>query len=198
MKQLEKLTVSTTPPYDPLQSFVRDNHIAIKGLSGKLLSNYVFDAKDVFKIKGSTWGNGHPDWLRYSEPDSFTASAITRLLDNVADLVGKTVCDELCYSISGENWHYGSPLNPTDTRRLTGGSSSGSCSATAGGLVDFAIGSDCLGSVRVPASYNRIIGIRPSYERIQNDGEAPYCKSMDVLGFVASEKKSFKMLQKCY
>lgn len=192
MKQLEKLTVSTTPPYDPLQSFVRDNHIAIKGLSGKSLSNYVFGAKDVFRIKGSTWGNGHPDWLRYSEPDSFTASAITKLLDNGADLVGKTVCDELCYSISGENWHYGSPLNPTDTRRLTGGSSSGSCSATAGGLVDFAIGSDCLGSVRVPASYNGIIGIRPSYERIQNDGEAPYCKSMDVLGFVASEKQVFQ------
>lgn len=192
MKNLEKLSVSTIPPYDPLQSFVRDNHIAIKGLKGKRLSNYVFGAKDVFKIKGTTWGNGHPDWLRYSQPDDFTASAILTLLDAGADLVGKTICDELCYSISGENWHYGSPLNPTDTRRLTGGSSSGSCSATAGGLVDFAIGSDCLGSVRVPASYNGIIGLRPSYERIQNDGEAPYCKSMDVLGFVASEKEVFQ------
>ncbi|GEK92171.1 amidase [Alkalibacterium kapii] len=192
MRNLEKVAVSNTPPYDPLQAFVRDNHIAMKGLKGKPLSNYVFAAKDVFKVKGSTWGNGHPDWLRFSEPDDFTASAIMKLLDAGADLVGKTVCDELCYSISGENWHYGSPLNPNDTRRLTGGSSSGSCAATAGGLVDFAIGSDCLGSVRVPASYNGIIGLRPTYERIENDGEAPYCESMDVLGFVASEKQVFQ------
>ncbi|MDN6193770.1 MAG: amidase [Alkalibacterium sp.] len=192
MKNLEKLSVSTVAPYDPLQAFVRDNHIAMKGLKSGQLSDYVFAAKDVFKVKGSTWGNGHPDWLRFSEPDEFTASAITKLLDQGSDLVGKTICDELCYSISGENWHYGSPLNPNDTRRLTGGSSSGSCAATAGGLVDFAIGSDCLGSVRVPASYNGIIGLRPSYERIKNDGEAPYCESMDVLGFVASEKKVFQ------
>ena len=192
MKNLEKLSVSTIPPYDALQAFVRDNHIAMKGREEGSLSKYTFAAKDVFKIKGSTWGNGHPDWLRYSEPDGFTASAIINLLEVGADLVGKTVCDELCYSISGENWHYGSPLNPTDTRRLAGGSSSGSCAATAGGLVDFALGSDCLGSVRVPASYNGVIGMRPSYERIQNDGEAPYCKSMDVLGFVASEKQVFQ------
>lgn len=192
MRNLTKLSVSKAPPYDPLQAFVRDNHIAVEGLNKGPLSKYVFGAKDVFKIKGSTWGNGHPDWLRYSEPDDFTASAIMTLLEAGADLVGKTVCDELCYSISGENWNYGSPLNPVDTRRLTGGSSSGSCAATAGGLVDFAIGSDCLGSVRVPAAYNGVIGMRPSYERIQNDGEAPYCKSMDVLGFVALEKQVFQ------
>lgn len=192
LTDLTKLSVSNTAPYDPLQAFVRENHIAIEGLHEGPLSDYVFGAKDVFKIKGSTWGNGHPDWLRYSEPDEFTASAITNLLEAGADLVGKTVCDELCYSISGENWNYGSPLNPTDTRRLTGGSSSGSCAATAGGLVDFAIGSDCLGSVRVPAAYNGVIGMRPSFERIQNDGEAPYCKSMDVLGYVASKKEVFR------
>ncbi|MGO1919181.1 MAG: amidase family protein, partial [Alkalibacterium gilvum] len=120
MKNLEKLSVSTVAPYDPLQAFVRDNHIAMKGLKSGQLSDYVFAAKDVFKVKGSTWGNGHPDWLRFSEPDEFTASAITKLLDQGSDLVGKTICDELCYSISGENWHYGSPLNPNDTRRLTG------------------------------------------------------------------------------
>lgn len=192
MNELTKLSVSNTPPYDALQAFVRDNHIAIAGREEGPLSKYVFGAKDVFKVKGSTWGNGHPDWLRYSPPDDFTASAIVTLLESGADLVGKTICDELCYSISGENWHYGSPLNPADTRRLTGGSSSGSCSATAGGLVDFAIGSDCLGSVRVPAAYNGVIGMRPSLGRIQNDGEAPYCKSMDVLGYVASQKQVFR------
>lgn len=115
-----------------------------------------------------------------------------KLLDNGADLVGKTVCDELCYSISGENWNYGSPINPHDVRRYTGGSSSGACAAVAGGLVDFSIGSDCLGSVRVPAAYNGLIGMRPSYKRVDNGGEAPYCESMDVLGFVATESEIFR------
>ena len=141
---------------------------------------------------GSTYGNGHPEWLRTNAPDDFTSSTITKLLEEGADLVGKTVCDELCYSISGENWNYGSPINPLDLRRFSGGSSSGSAVATSAGLVDFAIGSDCLGSVRVPASYTGIFGMRPTYARVPNDGEAPYCKSMDVLGYMASCPDIFK------
>jgi amidase len=152
----------------------------------------VFAIKDVFKVKGSTYSNGHPLWLKTHDPDDFTASSVTTLLDNGADLVGKTVCDELCYSISGENWNYGAPLNPHDLRRYTGGSSSGSAAATAGGLVDFATGSDCLGSVRVPASYNGLLGMRPTLKRVKNDGEAPYSETMDVLGYVASDPNVFK------
>lgn len=186
-----RLSVSPTPPYDPLQAFVRDNHIALEGAKEGSLKDYVFAAKDVFMIKGSTVGNGHPDWLKSHGPDPFTSSAITKLLDEGADLVGKTICDELCYSISGENWHYGSPINPHDVRRFTGGSSSGSGAATAGGLVDFALGSDCLGSVRMPAAYNGLLGMRPTYQRVANDGEAPYCISMDVLGYVAKDPDVF-------
>lgn len=187
----ERLSVAPTPPYDPLQSFVRENHIALTGSGKGKLADLAFAAKDVFAIKGSTFGNGHPKWLETHEPDTFTASAITKLLRNGADLVGKTICDELCFSISGENWHYGSPLNPHDARRYAGGSSSGTGAATGGGLVDFAIGSDCLGSVRVPASYNGVFGMRPTYKRVPNDGEAPYCESMDVLGYVAQDPDVF-------
>lgn len=187
-----KLDLSAEPPYDALQAFVRENHIALKGLDHGPLKGLTFAAKDVFKILGSTYGNGHPEWLRTNSPDDFTSSLIVRLLESGADLAGKTVCDELCFSISGENWHYGSPINPHDPRRYAGGSSSGTGAATAGGLVDFGIGSDCLGSVRVPASYNGLLGLRPTYERIPNDGEAPYCKSMDVLAYVAKEPETFK------
>lgn len=192
----KKLKVSNNPPYDPLQSFVRENHVALTGASSGILSDYVFSAKDVFKIKGSTWGNGHPDWLRFSKPDEYTATGVQELLDHGADLVGKTICDELCYSISGENWNYGSPLNPHDIRRYAGGSSSGSCVSVAGGLVDFSVGSDCLGSVRVPASYNGLLGIRPTYNRIDTEGEVPYCESMDVFGFVAKESSIFQDVAK--
>ncbi|MCM3638764.1 amidase [Sporosarcina luteola] len=187
-----RLPVSDTPPYDALQAFVRENHIALKGTDEGNLEDLVFAVKDVFKILGSTYSNGHPEWLRTHAPDDFTSSIVTKLLTAGADLVGKTVCDELCYSISGENWNYGSPLNPHDPRRFAGGSSSGTGVATAGGLVDFAIGSDCLGSVRVPASYTGILGMRPTYGRVANDGEAPYCESMDVLGYVAGNTDIFR------
>lgn len=189
-----KLSVSETPPYDSLQAFMRYNHIALEGKNEGALAGMVFAIKDVFKVLGSTYSNGHPKWLETHEPDDFTSPFILKLLEAGADLVGKTVCDELCYSISGENWHYGSPLNPHDARRLTGGSSGGTGAAVAGGLVDVAFGSDCLGSVRVPASYNGVLGIRPTYQRIENDGEAPYCKSMDVLGYVAKEPPVFKQV----
>src|SRR5690554_960755 len=192
----EKLSVSQEPPYDPLHAFVRDNHIAIEGAKSGPLQGLKFAAKDVFMVKGSTYSNGHPLWLKTHGPDSYTASHILNLLDAGADLVGKTVCDELCYSISGENWNYGSPINPHDPRRYTGGSSSGSGAATAGGLVDFATGSDCLGSVRMPAAYNGLFGMRPTYKRVANDGEAPYCESMDVLGYVAKDADVFRKISR--
>jgi len=192
----KRLEVSADPPYDALQAFVRENHIALKGAGTGELNGLTFAAKDVFKIRGSTYSNGHPDWLRTHEPDDFTSSTIQRLLDQGADMVGKTVCDELCFSISGENWNYGSPFNPHDPRRFTGGSSSGSGAATSGGLVDFALGSDCLGSVRVPASYTGVFGVRPTYNRVPSDGEAEYCPSMDVFGYMASDPDIFKKVSK--
>lgn len=192
----KRLSVSPTPPYDPLYAFVRENHIAISGSGQGMLAGLTFAAKDVFKILGSTYSNGHPEWLRTHGPDDFTSSTIVKLLDEGADLVGKTVCDELCFSISGENWNYGSPLNAHDIRRLAGGSSSGSGVATAAGYVDFALGSDCLGSVRVPASYNGVFGARPSYKRVPSDGEAPYCASMDVLGYMANSPDVFRKVSK--
>lgn len=191
-----KLSISSLPPYDPLQAFVRENHIALEGVNKGQLKELTFAAKDVFKILGSTYGNGHPKWLETNTPDDFTTSIIMKLLEEGADLVGKTVCDELCFSISGENWNYGSPINPHDPRRYAGGSSSGSGVAVAGGLVDFSLGSDCLGSVRVPASYNGVLGMRPTYERVPNDGEAPYCESMDVLGYMSSDTEVFRKISK--
>ena len=104
-----KLSVNKEAPFDAYQSFMRFNHIALEGKSEGPLSNYVFAVKDVFKIKGSTYSNGHPLWLETHGPDDFTSSAIVKTLKAGADLVRKTVCDELCLSISGKNWHYGSP-----------------------------------------------------------------------------------------
>lgn len=188
----QKLSVSAQPPYDPLQAFVRDNHIALPGLEEGPLAGLTFGIKDAFEILGSTYSIGHPEWLRTHEPAEATASLVTKVLEAGADLVGKTVCDELMFSLSGENWHYGSPINPQDPRRYCGGSSSGTAAAAAGGLVDFAIGTDCLGSIRIPPSYTGILGLRASIGRIPTDGQAPYSASLDSSGFVAQDPEVFR------
>jgi amidase len=113
------------------------------------------------------------------------------LLDAGADMIGKTLTDELTYSLNGQNAHYGTPVNSAAPGRIPGGSSSGSASAVAGGLVDLALGTDCGGSVRLPASYCGILGIRPSHGRVSLDGVAPFTWSFDVAGWFAKDADVF-------
>lgn len=162
------------PPQDPLGAFCRENHAALSGSGAGSLAGLTFAAKDVFDIKGSRTGFGNPAWLESHAPAKATAPAVQRLLDAGADMVGKAITDELTYSLSGQNAHYGTPVNSSAPGRICGGSSSGSASAVACGLVDFALGTDCGGSVRLPASYCGILGIRPSHGRVSLDGVAPF------------------------
>src|SRR5262249_22472026 len=108
-------------------------------------------------------------------------------LDAGARLVGKTMTDELAWSLNGENFHYGTPVNPKAPGRIPGGSSSGSAAAVAGGLVDFAVGSDTGGSGRLPASYCGIFGIRPTPGRIPIAGAVPLAPSYDTVGWFARD-----------
>ena len=112
-----------------------------------------FAAKDIFDIKGFVTGGGNPDWKATQNPAERTAWAVQMLVDAGAAMVGKTLTDEITRGIFGENAHYGTPVNSNALGRVPGGSSSGSASAVAGTLVDFALGSDNGGSVRVPASF---------------------------------------------
>ncbi|MFO1249306.1 MAG: amidase family protein [Alphaproteobacteria bacterium] len=98
-------------------------------------------------------------------------------------MTGKTVCDEFFYSILGANAHYGTPRNPRTPDRVPGGSSSGSAVAAASGAVDFALGSDTGGSVRIPAMANGIYGIRPTHGRVSLAGIAPLAGSFDTVGW---------------
>lgn len=142
-----------------------------------------FAVKDVIDIAGVPTGFGNPDWLASHPVPVDTASVVERLLQAGASLVGKTHTDELAYSLTGENTHYGTPRHPLDPSRVPGGSSNGSAVAVAGGLVDFALGTDCGGSVRVPASYCGIYGFRPSHGRVPVDGVIPFGPSFDVVGW---------------
>ncbi len=184
-------TATWRAPHDPLGAFCRDNHIALQGALQGPLAGSSFGVKDVFHIEGARTGFGQPDWLRTHGPASETALAVRQLLDAGAALLGKTHTDELAYSLTGENVHYGTPVNPRDPTRIPGGSSNGSVAAVAGGLVDFAIGTDCGGSVRLPASYCGVLGIRPSHGRVSLQGVIPFGPSFDVAGWFAREANVF-------
>ncbi len=170
--------------HDPLSAF--RTHLALDGSGKGPLVGLTFAAKDTFDIAGHRTGNGHPLWLETHSPAVRTASSVQRLLDAGARLAGKTHMDEMAYSLNGENVHYGTPMNPKAPGRMPGGSSSGSAAAVAGGLVDFALGTDCGGSVRLPASYCGIYGIRSSHGLVPVDGVVPLAASFDTVGWFAA------------
>ena len=181
------MTVPKLPFEDPVGAFCRENHVAVKGAGHGPLAGLAFGAKDVFHIAGTRTGFGHPAWLATHEPPGDTAVAVQRLLDAGADLAGKTHTDELAYSLTGENVHYGTPVNARAPDRIPGGSSNGSAAAVTAGLVDFAIGTDCGGSVRLPASYCGILGMRPTVDRVPLDGVIPFGPPFDVAGWFARD-----------
>src|ERR1700730_19065303 len=104
--------------------------------------------KDMYDIAGYRTGGGSPEWLEAHPAPKSAAPAVRKLLDAGATIIGKTICDEFFYSVSGENAHYGTPINPRAPDRLPGGSSSGSASGTPAGTGGFALGGDTGGSVR--------------------------------------------------
>ncbi|MGQ8873624.1 amidase [Paenibacillus sp. TSA_86.1] len=151
------------------------------------LSGLTFAVKDVFDIHGETSGAGNPDWLRTHAPSESTAPALLTLLENGANLEGTTQTDELMYSLNGENAHYGTPINPIAPYRIPGGSSSGSAVAAAAGLVDFAIGTDTGGSVRIPSSYCGLYGFRPTHGAVSAEGVIPLAHSFDTVGWMSQD-----------
>ncbi|MEX2524773.1 MAG: amidase [Gammaproteobacteria bacterium] len=151
-----------------------------------VLAGLSLAVKDLFHIKGIPTGAGNPDWLRtHAVPDE-TAEAVQRLLDEGARLRGKTVCDELAYSLNGSNKHYGTPPNPKTPDRLPGGSSSGSAAAVALGEADIGLGTDTGGSVRVPAAWCGLYGLRTTHDVVSTDGLVPLAPRFDTVGWLTA------------
>jgi amidase len=177
---------------DPYNAFCRHTHIELEGTPAGPLSGLSFAVKDVFDIAGQRTGNGNPVWLETHEPAARAASSVERLLAAGARMAGKTHTDEMAYSLNGENVHYGTPVNPNAPGRIPGGSSSGSAAAVAGGLVHFALGTDCGGSVRLPASFCGIYGIRTTHGLVPVDGIVDLAKSFDTVGWFARDPKTMR------
>jgi len=174
-------------PDDPLGAFCRHTHVALQGSGQGPLAGLRFGVKDIYDIAGHRTGFGSPDWLATHEAAKRTAPAVAALLAAGADMAGKTQTDELTYSLNGENAHYGTPVNVNAPGRIPGGSSSGSAAAVAGGLVDFALGSDTGGSVRAPASFCGLYGIRPTHGRVSLEGACALAPSYDTAGWFARD-----------
>ena len=172
---------------DPLNAFCTHSKARLQGLPAGPLAGLQFAVKDLFDIAGHVTGAGNPDWLATHSPAPRTAPAVQILVDSGAEFVGKTHTDELSRGILGENAHYGTPINPNAPGRVPGGSSSGSAAAVAGGLVDFALGTDTGGSVRIPASFCGIYGIRPTHGRLPLAGVVGQAPSFDTIGWFARD-----------
>jgi amidase len=164
------------------------------GSSRGALSGLTFAVKDLYDVAGTRTGAGNPDRLSEAPIAVEHAAPVQALLGAGAELIGKTVTDELAFSLSGTNIHYGTPRNPTAPGRVPGGSSSGSVSAVADGLVDFALGTDTGGSTRV-ASYCGVFGLRATHGRVSRRGVFLLAPSFCSIGVFSA---SAAVLQKTW
>ncbi|MGX9430687.1 MULTISPECIES: amidase [Bradyrhizobium] len=182
-------TASTTGPHRdiPTGSFIPGPPITREPTSAGPLGGLTFAVKDLIDVAGEVTGGGNPDWLRTHLPAAHSAPAVEQCLAAGAALRGKTVTDELAFSLEGVNAHYGTPLNPACPDRIPGGSSSGSAAAVAAHLVDFALGTDTGGSVRVPASFCGLFGFRPTHDAVALTGVVPFAPSYDTIGWFARD-----------
>src|SRR5438132_9942230 len=171
--------------------FVPGPPVRIAGAPRGPLTGLTFAAKDLFDVAGHPTGGGNPDWARQHPVPTRHAWAVQRLLDAGATLIGKTVTDEVSLGLLGENAFDGTPLNPKAPDRVPGGSSSGSASAVAQGLCDVALGTDTGGSVRVPASFCGLYGIRPTHGRLDLTGMMPQAPTSDTTGWFARDADTF-------
>lgn len=172
---------------DSLGAFVPGSDVRLQGAASGPLQGLSVAVKDIYDIAGFVTGCGNPDWARSHGPAAVTAPLVQTLLDAGAEVAGKTITDELAYSLNGQNFHYGTPANVNAPGRIPGGSSSGSAAAVAGGLVDAALGSDTGGSIRIPASYCGLYGLRPTHGLLSLEGVMPLAPSFDAAGWFARE-----------
>ncbi|CAN6246050.1 unnamed protein product [Urochloa humidicola] len=152
-----------------------------------LLSGLTFAASDNFEIEGYVAGFGNPDWKRTHEAPRHTAVTVTMLQKQGATCIGRTVMDELGFGVTGENLHCGTPINPASPSLVPGGSCSGSAVAVAAQLADFALGTDTIGDVRIPASFCGLLCFRPSYGVVSTLGTIANSQSLDTIGWFARD-----------
>jgi amidase len=173
-------------------AFLPGPRLTIEPIASGPLDGLTFAAKDLFDVEGNVTGCGNPDWAASHARATRDAWAVHRLLERGAALAGKTVTDEISLGLLGANRFFGTPVNPIAPDRYPGGSSSGSAVAVAMREVDFALGSDTGGSVRTPASFLGLYGLRPTHGAISTDGLMTQAPSFDTVGYFARDAETFE------
>ena len=163
----------------------------VRGAATGPLASLTAVVKDMYDIAGTRTGGGSPEWLAEQKPATRHAAVVEQIVAAGATITGKTICDEFFYSVAGVNAHYGTPTNLRAPGRIPGGSSSGSAAACGANACDFALGSDTGGSVRIPASFNGLYGLRPTHGRIDLAGAMAMAPSFDVGGWFANAPRVF-------
>lgn len=182
---------------DPYQAFVPYPPVRFPKKLGAL-SGKTFAVKDLFDVEGYPTSFGQPLVLATSGVKTQSAGLVQDLLEQGAHFVGKTHMVEMAFALTGRNVHFGTPINPSAPDRLPGGSSSGSAAAVAGGLADIGLATDTLGSIRVPASYCGLYGLRPTHSRLSLEGAKPLASSLDTGGWLTRDPDTLIQLAKTF
>jgi Asp-tRNA(Asn)/Glu-tRNA(Gln) amidotransferase A subunit family amidase len=159
----------------------------VAGAPSGPLAGLTVAVKDLFAVRGHPIGAGNPTWLAGAGPEPRHAAAVAALLDAGADVTGIARTDEFAYSLAGTNAHDGTPPNPAAPDRIPGGSSSGPAAAVATGQVDVGLGTDTAGSIRVPASYCGLVGLRTTHGVVPRAGMLPLAPSFDTVGWLTRD-----------
>ena len=160
------------------------------------LSGMNIAVKDLYAVQGQRIGAGNPEFLRTSPICESSAPAVRLLLNAGADVKGIAQTDEFAYSLAGTNVHYGTPPNPKAPGCVSGGSSSGPASAVACGQADIGLGTDTAGSIRIPASYQGLWGIRTTHGLISLDSTHPLSQSFDTVGWMTRDAQTLEFVGK--
>lgn len=171
--------------YDALSSNAFVECFEIPPHGSGTLNGLCFAVKDNIDVRDRRTSYGSKPWRDAHPRAAYHAVCVEQLLAAGARCIGKTVADEFTYSLDGESYFFGTPVNPRAPDRIPGGSSSGSASAVACGLADFALGTDCGGSIRIPASLCGVVGMRPTLHRISEAGVLPFAPSVSTVGILA-------------
>jgi amidase len=176
---------------DPSLGFMPYPAVKVASARSGPLKGLTLGVKDLFDVAGYPTSAGSPHVLALSGIRRKNATVVQKLLDAGALFVGKTITDELAFSLNGKNAHFGSPINGAAKNRITGGSSCGSAAAVSHGLCDIALGTDTGGSVRGPANHCGLYGLRPTHGRVSLKGAHDLAKSFDTCGWFTRDAATY-------
>jgi amidase len=176
---------------DPSLGFMPYPAVKVASARSGPLKGLTLGVKDLFDVAGYPTSAGSPHMLAMSGIKTRNAPVVQKLLDAGAAFVGKTITDELAFSLNGKNAHFGSPINGAAKNRITGGSSCGSAAAVSHGLCDIALGTDTGGSVRGPANHCGLYGLRPTHGRVSLKGAHDLAPSFDTCGWFTRDAATY-------